>query len=165
MITFKCGEILRLPVKRKQDRIYITPDLARKTKLRDLDNGYFLSTVTGVLRVKDKENFLAPCRRSERETNFYHLRNVLPPSQEDILQNVTYEYGSCDIDTLVKMLKREDFSDYIYMRQFGSSIILKMVNEKITIILRDNDTQLLYSGKQSTRLKLRDLLLNCLQNF
>lgn len=165
MITFKCGEIIRLPMKRKQDRVYLASDMAYKTRPRDMGNGYNFSTITGILRVKDKVHSVGPCKVSSGFRNTFCQRKQLPPSQEENLQDVKYEYGSLDMEALIKMLTHDEFAEKVSVERTGSTIILNMVSEKIQIKINDNDTQLFYSGKQSTRLKLRDLLLKCINNF
>lgn len=165
MITFKCGEIIRLPVKRKQDRVYLASNIASKTRPRDMGNGYSFSTITGILRVKDKVHSIGPCKPPNRHKSNYSYKKRYPPSQEENLQNIKYEFGSFDVNVLIKMLKRNDFTEKIFIERSASSITLKMYNEKVKIKLGENNTEIIYSGKQSTRLKLRDLLLNCLHKF
>ncbi|XP_055836658.1 integrator complex subunit 9-like [Episyrphus balteatus] len=45
IITFKCGEIIRLPLKRKMDRVYLTSELASKIVPREITPGVTISTL------------------------------------------------------------------------------------------------------------------------
>lgn len=53
LITFKRGEVINLPLKRKRNRVYLTPDVAQSIMPREVQPGVNLSTLTGLLQVKD----------------------------------------------------------------------------------------------------------------
>lgn len=53
VITFKRGEVIKLPLKRTFDRVFLTPDIAKQIVPREVQPGVNLSSVTGCLQVKD----------------------------------------------------------------------------------------------------------------
>lgn len=53
LITFKRGEVIKLPLKRKRNLVYLTPDVAHSIVPKEVQPGVNLSTITGVLQVKD----------------------------------------------------------------------------------------------------------------
>lgn len=53
MITFKRGEVIKLPLKRKRNRVYLTPEIAKQIIPREVQPGTTISTLTGCLQVKD----------------------------------------------------------------------------------------------------------------
>lgn len=53
VITFKRGEVIKLPLKRKQNRVFITPEMAKQIVPREVQPGTTMSTLTGCLQVKD----------------------------------------------------------------------------------------------------------------
>ncbi|XP_061402861.1 integrator complex subunit 9 [Musca vetustissima] len=163
IITFKCGDIIRLPLKRKLDRVYLTSEMAQKIVPRDVGNGVTISTITGILQVKDKVHNIKPCADTVSDMPSGSKKQP-PPSREDVLKNVKYEYGSPDVDSLVKRLSQDGITN-IKMERQGNVLTLHLVNEDTIIKFEDNETHIVCGGKQSLRLKLRDSLLKCLQSF
>lgn len=53
MITFKRGEVIKLPLKRKKGRVFIEPELASSIIPIEVRPGLSLASVTGELEVKD----------------------------------------------------------------------------------------------------------------
>lgn len=53
VLTFKKGEVLTLPIKRKKSRVYIDPNIASKLFPREIKAGVNLCSITGHLEVKD----------------------------------------------------------------------------------------------------------------
>lgn len=53
MITFKRGEVIKLPLKRKRNRVYLAPEIAKQIIPREIQPGTNVSTLTGCLQVKD----------------------------------------------------------------------------------------------------------------
>lgn len=53
MITFKRGDVIKLPLKRKRNRVFLNPDIAQTVVPREVQPGVNLSTLTGYLEVKD----------------------------------------------------------------------------------------------------------------
>lgn len=53
LITFKRGEVIKLPLKRKKGRVFIEPELAGNIVPSEVRPGLSLASVTGELEVKD----------------------------------------------------------------------------------------------------------------
>lgn len=53
LITFKRGEVIKLPLKRKRNRVFLTPEVASTIVPKEVKPGVNLSTLTGYLQVKD----------------------------------------------------------------------------------------------------------------
>lgn len=53
LITFKRGEVIKLPLKRKKGRVFIEPELASSIIPTEVRPGLSLASVTGELEVKD----------------------------------------------------------------------------------------------------------------
>lgn len=137
--------------------------MAQKIVPRDVGNGVTISTITGILQVKDKVHNIKPCAEVDNEQASGSKKQP-PPTREDVLKNVKYEYGSLDVDLLVKRLSQDGITN-IKMERKGNVLTLHLVNEDTTITFEDNETHIVCGGKQSLRLKLRDSLLKCLQSF
>ncbi|PSN51028.1 Integrator complex subunit 9 [Blattella germanica] len=60
VISFKRDEVLTLPLKRKQGRVELSPDLAEFLLPSEVRTGVSLSTLTGGLQVKDNKHTLKP---------------------------------------------------------------------------------------------------------
>lgn len=70
MITFKRGEVIKLPLKRTFDRVFLTPDIAKQIIPREVQPGVTLSSVTGCLQVKDNLHDIK-VRRDHIAITFY----------------------------------------------------------------------------------------------
>lgn len=58
IISFKRDEVLTLPLKRKQGRVELSPELAEFLLPNEVRTGILLSTLTGGLQVKDNKHIL-----------------------------------------------------------------------------------------------------------
>lgn len=58
IISFKRDEVLTLPLKRKQGRVELSPELAEFLLPNEVRTGVSLSTLTGSLQVKDNKHIL-----------------------------------------------------------------------------------------------------------
>lgn len=61
MITFKRGEVIKLPLKRKKGRVFIEPELAGNIIPNEIRPGLSLASVTGELEVKDNVYTIKVC--------------------------------------------------------------------------------------------------------
>lgn len=152
-----------MPLKRKLDRVFLTSEMAQKIVPRDVGNGVTISTITGILQVKDKVHNIKPCSDESTEQPSSSNKHP-PPTREDVLKNIKYEYGILDVDMLIKRLTQDGITN-IKMDRQGNIITLHLVNDDTTIKFDENETHIVCGGKQSLRLKLRDTLLKCLQSF
>lgn len=61
LITFKRGEVIKLPLKRKKGRVFIEPELASNIVPNEIRPGLSLASVTGELEVKDNVYTIKVC--------------------------------------------------------------------------------------------------------
>lgn len=61
LITFKRGEVIKLPLKRKKGRVFIEPELAGTIIPNEIRPGLSLASVTGELEVKDNVYTIKVC--------------------------------------------------------------------------------------------------------
>lgn len=144
--------------------MYISSELAQKIVPREVANGVTLSTITGVLQVKDKVHNIQPCGDSTDDQPNSSSGKKGAPTREDVLKNIKYEYGTLDVDMLMKRFVQDGITN-VKMERSGNAITLNLVNEDTIIKFEENSTHIICGGKQSLRLKLRDSLMKCLQRF
>uniref|UniRef100_A0A1Q3F5E0 Putative cleavage and polyadenylation specificity factor cpsf subunit n=1 Tax=Culex tarsalis TaxID=7177 RepID=A0A1Q3F5E0_CULTA len=170
IIKFKRGEVIKLPLKRKRSRIYLDPQMARTLVPHEIQPGVTISTLTGVLHVKDNIHDLHPLEPSPEElaeeqakqSKKPHLQQ--PPPGQNRLRHVKYEWGTLDVNLFLKKLAQDGITD-IKVEQSGEELTLHLASEDTVIKVSEKATNIVCGGKQSLRLKLRDLLLQCVQNF
>jgi integrator complex subunit 9 len=167
IITFKCGDCIKLPLKRKKNQVFVDPDVALSVIPQEVLNGVKLAPLSGILDVKD---------------NIYNIRSVdmncvegVPKQLLNSLfkKQVSYEYGTMnqmDIDMFLNKLKQEGITDIKTSQTNENDGILttkiKLVNEDISIDISDKGTHIhCGEGKQNLRIKIRDALLSCLNKF
>lgn len=73
-----------------------------------------------------------------------------------------------DIDLFLKKLKQDGITDVKITHSNepeGALTKVKLVNEDIEINMSEKGTHIICEGKQSWRLKVRDILLSCMNKF
>lgn len=74
MITFKRGEVIKLPLKRTFDRVFLTPEIAKQIIPREVQPGTNLSSLTGCLQVKDNlHDIKVQIHTNQRDTRIYKI--------------------------------------------------------------------------------------------
>lgn len=145
------------------DRVYLSSELAQKIVPKEVVTGVNLSTLTGILHVKDNVSHIVPCDEAEAAEIAYKC-----PSREDLLKKVKYEYGNLDIELFMKKLQQDGITDARLERNTGgqgTSFTITIPSEDTVVKIEENSTHIVCGGKQSLRLKLRDFLMKCIQNF
>lgn len=71
MITFKRGEVIKLPLKRTFDRVFLTPEIAKQILPREVAPGTNLSSITGCLQVKDNLHDIKVCLKKPTTTKSF----------------------------------------------------------------------------------------------
>lgn len=164
IITFKCGECIKLPLKRKKSQVFIDPDVALNIVPQEIQNGIKLAPISGILEVRDNVHNIHRCEDSVEGVPKQLINSLFK-------KQVTYEYGSLgpmDIDLFLKKLKQDGISDVKVTQASepeGATTKIKLVNEEIEIHISDKGTHIICEGKQSWRLKIRDVLLSCMNKF
>ncbi|XP_055376990.1 integrator complex subunit 9 [Condylostylus longicornis] len=164
IITFKFGEYVKLPLKRKKNRVYLSSDLADSIVPKEIIPGTNFSTVTGILHVKDNVHNIKPIEDEKTEPSS-SSSNTYPPSKEQTLKKAKYEFGSLDVDLFVKKLIQDGITDVKVEQGGNGSVTIFIPSEDTKIEITLKSTHIICGGKQSLRLKLRDLLLKCIQTF
>jgi integrator complex subunit 9 len=161
IITFKRGDVINLPIKRKRNIVYVAKELAQTVLPQEVAPGTNISTVTGILHVKDNLHDIQVCSdQSDGESS-----KSCGIQREAALKKVKYEWGTLDVDLLMKKLSQDGITD-IKMEQNGfGAVVINLHSEDTVIQIDEKSTHIICGGKQSLRLKLRDLLLQCIQSF
>lgn len=169
-ITFKRGEVIKLPLKRKQNRVYLTPDVAHQITPKELQPGVNVSVVTGVLHVKDNLHDIRVLSKDATNAagkDATGLNRMAPaPTPEELLKKIKYEWGPLDVDLFLKKLQQDGLGGDLRVEQPSPGCVrIVLAAEQTHIQLEEGSTHIVCGGKQSLRLKLRDLLLQCVQKF
>lgn len=144
--------------------MFIDPEVAANLVPQEVQNGLKLAPLSGFLDVRDNVYNIHRCDDSVEGVP-KQLVNSLFKKQ------VTYEYGSMgpmDIDLFLKKLKQEGISDVKVTQSSEPDGVLtkvKLVNEEIEINISEKGTHIICEGKQSWRLKIRDILMSCMNKF
>lgn len=108
----------------------------------------------------DKVNTIKPCSEDVEHSN----NKQVPPSREECLKKLKYEYGTLDVDLFMKKLLQDGISDAKLERN-GTALVISIPSEDTSIRFEESSTHITCGGKQSLRLKLRDFVMKCLQSF
>lgn len=161
IITFKCGDCIKLPLKRKKNQVFIDPEVALGVLPQEVQPGIKLAAVSGLLNVRDNVHNIEQC-----------VENVegVPKALVNSLfkKHVTYEFGTLDVELFIKKLKQDGISDMkISQKTEADGIVtkIKLINEETEIEVTDKGTHIICEGKQSWRLKIRDLLMTSINKF
>lgn len=155
IITFKSGDIIKLPIKRSKNKVYLAPDIAKTIFTEEIKNAS-VSTFTGVLNVKD---------------NLHNIHKYIDddkkrvPRKEQMLSNVKYEWGTIDVGMLCKKLNQSGIVDLKIEQSQPLKTVIDIPSENSQIVIDNQSTHILCGGKQSLRMKLRNIVLQCIQSF
>lgn len=149
LIPYKWGEVINLPLKRKQGQIFIETEVAKKIVPVEVKPGISLSTITGTLNVKD---------------NIHNVEDV--PSDNKLLnKEVKYEWGSVNINEFKAKLFQEGITDAKVESLGGNVVVIHLQDEDALIQLEDNNTHVVCNGDEQLRTKLRNVVMQCLKKF
>lgn len=184
--------MIKLPLKRKQNRVYLTPEVAHQILPKELQPGVNVSTITGLLHVKDnlhdikvldntqsssdsKDTTAAGTSQGKRtaaaaaatttSTTTTPAANRGAPTPEELFKKVKYEWGPLDVDLFVKKLIQDGITDIRVEQPTPGCVLIVLLGQDTHIRLEEGNTHIVCGGKQSLRLKLRDLLMQCVQKF
>ncbi|KAK3577284.1 hypothetical protein CHS0354_008377 [Potamilus streckersoni] len=155
-MTYKRGEILTLPVKRKFENIEITPELASTLDPVEVKPGAAITMLTGSLVVKDNKYTLEPLRKRGK--------GIKIESDGSIVQPKSYIWGTLNIKMFVDSLTEQGITD-IKVEESGDGSIIHLPNDDTLIQIESGSTHIMCGGDETVRIKLRDTLLKCLQKL
>lgn len=87
------------------------------------------------------------------------------PTREDVLKRVKYEWGPLNVELFLKKLMQDGITDVQVEQKSAKCVNIVLVGEDTQIRMEEGTTHIVCGGKQSLRLKLRDLLMQCVQKF
>lgn len=163
MITFKRGEVIKLPLKRTFDRVFLTPEIAKQIIPREVLPGTNLSSLTGCLQVKDNLHDLKAFEEPLSDQPGH--KRPCAPTQEEVFRKTKYEWGQVDVDLFIKKLMQEGINDVKIEHCGGGTTKIRILSDDTLITISENSTHIHSNGKEKLRLKLRDLLMKCVPNF
>lgn len=141
--------------------MFIDPEVALSIVPQEVQSGLKFASFSGLLDVRDNVHNIHKC-----DDNIEGVPKQLINSM--FKKQVTYEYGSLDIDTFLKKLKQDGISDVKITQTSEPDGVLTKIRlsvEEIEINISEKGTHIICEGKQSSRLKVRDLLLACMNKF
>lgn len=158
LITFNRGEVISLPLKRKQNQILISENVAATIKPIEVKPGVSLASITGVLQVKDNVLLMEEAVSGPSSTPSSGVEN----SQ---LKNTPYEWGSLNVVQFVQKLNQEGITD-AKVEPNANGFIIHLPDADTIIQVDENSTHVLCEANQNPlRLKLRKILMECLKSF
>lgn len=144
--------------------MFIDPDVASSIVPQEVQSGVKFAPISGLLEVRDNVYIIRRCDD--------HVEGVPKQLINSLFKKqITYEYGSMgptDIDLFLKKLKQDGISDVKVTQSSepdGAMTKVKLVNEEIEINISEKGTHIICEGKQSSRLKVRDVLMSCMNKF
>ncbi|KAK6619622.1 hypothetical protein RUM43_012379 [Polyplax serrata] len=166
-LTMKRGEVLKLPVKRKRVKAEMSADLASELIPCETRPGVSLTSVTGRLILSDNKYKIESLDAGMKpETNGTEGSSKMRVTSDDILpkRKPSYEWGWLDIDQFVQKLSQEGIND-AKVEHGNPGYIIHLQESDTLITVEDSQTHIICEGDRQLRLKLRDILLQCLNKF
>ncbi|XP_034943650.1 integrator complex subunit 9 [Chelonus insularis] len=169
LITFRRGEVIKLPLKRKKSRVFIEPNLASNIVLNEVRPGLSLASITGELEIKDNvytiksindanQSARANLKRKNKQDN-------ASLDKDDILTEHKYEYGTIDAQDLIHKLHQAGIHNAKLQQSTATSANIHLQDEDTLIQISENSTHIFCNGNQSLRKKLRSIVMQCLKHY
>lgn len=149
LIPYKWGEVVNLPLKRKQGQILVGTEVAKKIVPVEIKPGLSLSTITGTLDVKDNVHKVEDISTEGDLTN----------------RNPKYEWGTVSINEFKQKLLQEGITDAKVESLGGNVVVIHLQDEDALIQLENNNTHVVCNGDEVLRAKLRRIVMQCLKKF
>ncbi|KAK9744742.1 Metallo-beta-lactamase superfamily [Popillia japonica] len=149
LIPYKWGEVINLPLKRKQGQLYMETNVAQNIVPVEVKPGVSLSTMTGTLNVKD---------------NIHNIEEMTHSNEFKMQKNMKYEWGNVNISEFIQKLTKEGITD-AKVEPGGNGVMIHLLHEDALIQIDDNSTHILCNRDENLRMKLRNILMQCLKKF
>ncbi|XP_052237573.1 integrator complex subunit 9-like isoform X5 [Dreissena polymorpha] len=149
-MSYKQGDVITLPVKRKFECIEIDPKLAATLEPIEVKPGSAITMVNATLVVRDNKYVLQPLNPEDKLAKPFKPR--------------TYIYGTINCKTFVDLLAKQGISD-VKLEETEEKAIIELPNDDILIQVENGSTHIMCGGDESVRVKIRDALLQCLQKL
>lgn len=166
LITYRWGEVVQLPVRRKRARLHLDNQVAQRLvpvlvdpvrPLAGTSGTVSLATVTGALNVRDGVYTVTELK----ETAAMHSKAA------------RYEYGTVNVSEFLQRLAREGITDAKVEQMTGGAagapgaggIMIHLPEHDALIQIEDNCTHVLCNSDERLRSRLRSILMHCLNKF
>ncbi|XP_023235050.1 integrator complex subunit 9-like [Centruroides sculpturatus] len=156
IISYKRGDVLQIPIKRRYERLYMDAELAASLMPTEVKPGVAMMTVTGLLTVKNNKYILKPLIQSNQSKKRKNEEEYGYPSN--------YAWGTLDVPHFSQKLTKAGFAD-VKLEESPNGYIVHMQHEDTLIQVEDHSTHIICQGDSTIRTRLRDLLLQCLKKF
>lgn len=159
--------MIKLPLKRKQNCVYLAPEVANQIIPKEIQPGTHISTLTACLQVKDNLHDIKAFEDDigDKTVASTSKKSFVPPTKDESLRKRKYELGQLDVEFLIKKLMQDGITDIKSEKTPTGQIIIRLLADNATITIDDHDTHIKCNGKQNLRLKLRDIIMQCLTSF
>ncbi|KAL4225643.1 Integrator complex subunit 9 [Mactra antiquata] len=151
-LTYKQGEVITLPVKRKFECIELDPSLAASLEPMELKPGSAISMVNASLVVKDNK-YVLKCLPFE-----YGKRKIPGEKRKSFI------FGNLNTKTFIDSLNKQGIND-IKLEESEDGSIIHLPNDDTLIRVEQGSTHIMCGGDEDVRIKIRDTLLQCLQKL
>lgn len=165
--------MIKLPLKRTKDRVFLTPEIAKQLTPCEIQPGTNLSTLTGYLQVKDNLHSIKVSANLFRQMSMNSLcrhthvinqlnlskflfqaieqplsevpafKRHMPPTQEEILRKTKYEWGQVDVDNFIQRLKEGGIKDIKVDNLGAGSYQIRVLNDDAIITIANDSTHVL----------------------
>lgn len=162
VISIQRGEVVSLAVKRQMAKVSLCPTLADRINCSEVRSGICLATLTAGLYVKDNQHKIMEL---PDETPAVPKKRRLSKSEGESSNSMRYEWGTLDMDLFIRKLKQEGISD-AKVEQNNNGYIIHLQEEDTLIQVEDKSTHIYCEAADTQlRLKLRNILMQCLNSF
>lgn len=157
VLSFKRGDVLQIPVRRRYERIQMDAELASTLMPTEVKPGVAMMTVTGMLHINNNNYTLKPFPQSQQigKKRKHEEEFGYPPS---------YAWGALDAPQFVQKLTKAGFVD-AKLEESSTGYIVHLQHEDTLIQVEDHSTHIICQGDSTVRTRLRDILLQCLNKF
>jgi len=157
VMTYKLGEVLSLPVKRKFETVEMEPELADSLEPVEVKPGAAVSMVTAELVTRDNKYILKSLPQG--------LQNLRKRRADgSLLWRKPYIFGTPSINAIMDGLKQQGFTSLKKEETDTGSTIVHLMKEDSLIQVDGSSTHIICDHEE-TRLKLRDVMLRCLKQL
>lgn len=158
VIPVKRGEVIMLPLRRKLKKAELNPEVAEVLITNEVKPGILLASFTGPMNVKNNKYEMNLDDEAEKSKQ-------RPNCIEDVWKDYCYEFGSLDIDQFIQRLAMDGIKN-AKLEPGPSGYIIHLQDEDVLITVDERSTHI-YCGAsdQQLRLRLRNILLQCLSKF
>ncbi|KAL5013814.1 hypothetical protein ScPMuIL_008084 [Solemya velum] len=156
-LTYRRGDVLTLPIKRKFECIEISPELADNLDPVEVKPGAAVAMITASLIIRDNKYVLEPLPK-----DYFHDKKKR--GDGSMSRPKTYIWGRVNVRTFVDALTKQGITD-IKVEETEDGSIIDLPNDDTLIQVEPESTHIICEGNEVIRIKLRDTLLKCLQKL